>query len=245
MKSEMSGLECDWRVMTSIKHMDTPTGKRALIRQHNPKLSSISSTDGVDGPLGVSSSMRLSVGKMSTNSAISIGRITSVMLEGKSCSSLTAYPTSNCTTAPGSSPDSIKALAHPNSDGSRPVKSTVDWAVMSTGYPPFATPSSNSVASSGTTMIPEGAETSADTTTWRRVSSHHQAERHRADPLLGPNTLQTVHNPAGVPPHHIQTLNAWRLPQSLLGQMRVQLQLHPGLAVLGKEVAFVGPEVNW
>lgn len=36
-----------------------------------------------------------------------------------------------------------------------------------------------------------------------------------------------------------------RLPQSLLGQMSVQLQPHPGLAVLGQEVPFIGPEVNW
>jgi len=44
---------------------------------------------------------------------------------------------------------------------------------------------------------------------------------------------------------HLHLIVVQRLPQSLLGQMRVQLQLHPGLAVLGKEVAFVGPEVNW
>lgn len=43
----------------------------------------------------------------------------------------------------------------------------------------------------------------------------------------------------------LHLLGVQRLPQSLLGQMGVQLQPHPGLAVLGQEVAFVGPEVNW
>ncbi|KAA8584844.1 hypothetical protein FQN60_003538, partial [Etheostoma spectabile] len=85
----------------------------------SPKVSSISITDGEDGPLSVSSSMRLSVGKMSANSAISIGRITSLMLGGKFCSSR---------------------------------------------YPPFTTPSINSVASSGRSMTPDGAEISAERT---------------------------------------------------------------------------------
>lgn len=42
---------------------------------------------------------------------------------------------------------------------------------------------------------------------WRWISSHHQAQRHCPHPLLGPHTLQTVHNPAGIPPHRIKALN--------------------------------------
>lgn len=43
----------------------------------------------------------------------------------------------------------------------------------------------------------------------------------------------------------LHLLGVQRLPQSLLGQMSVQLQPHPGLAVLGQEVPFICPEVNW
>lgn len=42
----------------------------------------------------------------------------------------------------------------------------------------------------------------------------------------------------------LHLLGVQRLPQSLLGQMSVQLQPHPALAVLGQEVPFKRPEVN-
>lgn len=42
----------------------------------------------------------------------------------------------------------------------------------------------------------------------------------------------------------LNLLGVQRLPQSLLGQMSVQLQPHPALAVLGQEVPFKRPEVN-
>lgn len=43
----------------------------------------------------------------------------------------------------------------------------------------------------------------------------------------------------------LQLLVVQSLPQNLLGQMSVQLQPHPALAVLGQELALVSPEVNW
>lgn len=43
----------------------------------------------------------------------------------------------------------------------------------------------------------------------------------------------------------LHLLGVQRLSQSLLGQMSVQLQPHPGLAVLAQEVPFIRPEVNW
>lgn len=46
-------------------------------------------------------------------------------------------------------------------------------------------------------------------------------------------------------PGFLHLLGVQRLPQSLLGQMSVQLQPHPGLAVLAQEVPFIRPEVNW
>lgn len=46
-------------------------------------------------------------------------------------------------------------------------------------------------------------------------------------------------------PGLLHLLGVERLPQSLLGQMSVQLQPHPGLAVLGEKVPLVSPEVNW
>lgn len=46
-------------------------------------------------------------------------------------------------------------------------------------------------------------------------------------------------------PGFLHLLGIQGLPKSLLGQMSVQLQLHPGLAVLTQEVAFVRPEMNW
>lgn len=138
----------------------------------SPKLSSTFITIDLGWPLGVSSSKRLSVGRMSTNSAISMGLITSVMQGEKSwsllrdsCVTKTLKPAScSWATAAGSSPDSIRAQAHPISEEPMLVRSIVDWAVMSTGYPPFATPSIRASASSWAAVTPPGVETSAVTT---------------------------------------------------------------------------------
>lgn len=61
-------------------------------------------------------------------------------------------------------------------------------------------------------------------TRWR-LSSHHQAERHRPHPLLGANALQTVHNPARIPPQCVQLLKTERMA---LGAAEVE-QFRPSI----------------
>lgn len=46
-------------------------------------------------------------------------------------------------------------------------------------------------------------------------------------------------------PGLLHFLGVQRLPQGLLGQMCVQLQPHPGLAVLAQKVPVIRPEMNW
>lgn len=75
-----------------------------------------------------------------------------------------------------------------------------------------------------------------------RLSSHHQAERHRPHPLPGPNALQAVHDPARVSPQRIQFLRRERLRKEPLEP----LQLHcfverPRLREKGRKCGSVAP----